>query len=146
MKFSNEYESLQLEIVSYELPADEGEPDSDDRNWLVLRATWNNEDGEILKDSNSCLLTYELREMTTELKVVRAGIKTGYQSDFAAPYFSLAVWAEGEETFRAAVSFFFPNSMDGDDTAEVEAVLTKDDMTGLVNELDRMCKKFPDRL
>lgn len=30
----------------------------------VLRATYVDEDGDITKDSNSCLLTYELQEMT----------------------------------------------------------------------------------
>ena len=54
MLFKNEDVSLKLDVVSYEFPADGGDPTSDDRNWLVLRATWTNEDGEIVKDSNSC--------------------------------------------------------------------------------------------
>ena len=37
MLFKNEDASLKLDIVNYELPADGGAPDSDDRNWLVLR-------------------------------------------------------------------------------------------------------------
>lgn len=43
-------------------------------NWLILRATYVDEDGDITKDSNSCLLTYELQEMTAGLKVLDAGI------------------------------------------------------------------------
>ena len=72
MLFQNEEASLKLDIMNYELPADGGAPDSDDRNWLVLRCTWVNDEGRILKDSNSCLLTYELQEMTAGLKVVTA--------------------------------------------------------------------------
>ena len=64
MLFQNEEASLKLDIVNYEFPADGGDPTSDDRNWLVLRCTWTGEDGTVVKDSNSCLLTYELREMT----------------------------------------------------------------------------------
>ena len=144
MLFKNEDASLELDIVNYEFPPDGGEADSDDRNWLILRATWINEDGEIVKDSNSCLLTYELREMTAGLKVLNAGIKTEYASAFVEPYFELAAQADGDD-FRVAVSFFLPNTMDGDDTAEVECVMTHEEMRALLDELDTLCAKFPDR-
>ena len=144
MLFKNEEASLKLDIVNYEFPADGGDPDSDDRNWLVLRATWTQEDGNVLKDSNSCLLTYELREMTAGLKVLNAGIKSEYASAFVEPYFELAAQADGEE-FPVDVSFFLPNTMDGDDTAELTCTMTKADMTALIDELDKLCAKYPDR-
>ena len=53
MLFKNEESSLKLEVMNYELPYGAGDPTSDDMNWLVLRATWVNEDGMIIKDSNS---------------------------------------------------------------------------------------------
>ena len=145
MLFQSEDASLELDIVSYEFPPDGGEADSDDRNWLVLRATWTQEDGHVVKDSNSCLLTYELREMTAGLKVLNAGIKDHYESAFVEPYFEVAAQAEGEDAIRVAVSFFLPNTMDGDDTAEVTCAMTKADMTALIDELDKLCAKFPDR-
>ena len=144
MLIKSEDASLKLDIVNYELPADGGDPGSDDRNWLVLRATWNNENGDIVKDSNSCLLTYELSEMTAGLKVLNAGIKDAYASEFAEPYFALSAQAEGEN-FRVDVSFFLPNTMDGDDTAEVSALMDKAEMAALIDELDKLCAKFPDR-
>ena len=144
MLFKNEEASLKLDIVNYEFPADGGDPDSDDRNWLVLRATWTQEDGNVRKDSNSCLLTYELREMTAGLKVLNAGIKSEYASAFVEPYFELAAQADGEE-FQVDVSFFLPNTMDGDDTAELTCTMTKADMTALIDELDKLCAKYPDR-
>ena len=144
MLFKNEEASLKLDIVNYEFPADGGDPDSDDRNWLVLRATWTQEDGHVVKDSNSCLLTYELREMTAGLKVLNAGIKSEYASAFVEPYFELAAQADGDD-FQVDVSFFLPNTMDGDDTAEVTCAMTKADMTALIDELDKLCAKFPDR-
>ena len=144
MFFKNEEASLKLDIVNYEFPADGGDPTSDDRNWLVLRATWTNEDGNVVKDSNSCLLTYELREMTAGLKVLNAGIKTEYASAFVEPYFELAAQADGED-FQVDVSFFLPNTMDGDDTAELTCTMTKAEMTALIDELDKLCSKYPDR-
>ena len=75
MLFKNGEASLKLDIINYELPYGGGDPTSDDLNWLVLRATWVNEDGLLIKDTNSCLLTYELQEMTAGLKVVHARLK-----------------------------------------------------------------------
>ncbi len=60
------------------------------------------------------------------------------------PYFEVAAQAEGED-FRVDVSFYLPNTMDGDDTAEVEAVMTKAEMRELIAELDSLCEKYPDR-
>lgn len=145
MLFKNDDTSLQLDVVNYEFPADGGDPTSDDRNWLVLRCTWTDEEGLIHKDSNSCLLTYELREMTAGLKVLQAGIRESFASDFVEPYFEVAAQAEGEDAVRVAVSFFLPNTMDGNDTAEVECVMTRGELKALVEEMDRLCTKFPDR-
>lgn len=144
MLFQGENNSLKLDVFNYELPADGGDPTSDDRNWLILRATYVDEDGDITKDSNSCLLTYELQEMTAGLKVLDAGIRDRYESSFTEPYFTLTAQAEGE-SFLMEVSFYLPNTMDGDDTAEVTAHFSKADMRALLDELDKLCKKFPDR-
>ena len=145
MLFKNEEASLKLDVVSYEFPADGGAADSDDRNWLVLRATWINEDGLLIKDSNSCLLTYELQEMAAGLKVVKAGLKQRYESEFLEPYFMLSVEA-AEEGYRFFVSFTLPNTMEDEDVAELYADLTETEMTALIEELDQLVKKFPDRI
>ena len=57
MLFQNENASLQLDVVNYELPAGAWAPGSDDCNWLVLRCTWHNENGDVIKYSYCCLLT-----------------------------------------------------------------------------------------
>ena len=105
MLFQNEEASLKLDIVNYEFPADGGDPTSDDRNWLVLRCTWTDEDGNVVKDSNSCLLTYELREMTAGLKVLNAGIKDYYVSTFVEPYFEVSAQAEEDGFLSRAPAY-----------------------------------------
>ena len=82
--------------------------------------------------------------MTAGLKVLNAGIKTEYASAFVEPYFELAAQAVGDE-FQVDVSFFLPNTMDGEDTAEVSCAMTKAEMTALIDELDKLCAKYPDR-
>ncbi|MCI8399087.1 MAG: hypothetical protein HFF90_06760 [Oscillibacter sp.] len=145
MLFQSGEASLRLDVASYEFPAGAVPSDNDDQNWLVIRCTWRDEDGELRKDSNSCLMTYELREMTAGLKVVNAGIRDRYDSDFTEPWFKLSAQAEGG-AFQVEVSFFLPNTMDGDDTAELSCSLSRDEMKALVDELDKLCEKFPDRL
>lgn len=142
MLFKNEEASLKLEVVSYEFP-DGGMPGSNDCNWLMMRGTYREGD-RVIVDSNSCVLTYELKLMSAGLKVVNAGIKDSYESDLAEPYFSLAVAVDGDG-FKADVSFAFPNTMEDIDTAEVECMMTREELRALIDELDRICKKFPDR-
>ena len=69
MLFQNQETNIQLEIAGYEFPPDGGAPGSDDRNWLVMRCAWTDEEGVLRKDSNSCLLTYELRELAARRDV-----------------------------------------------------------------------------
>ena len=131
-------ESLELQIANYE--TDSGE----EKNWLVLRGTWRR-DGDVVKGSCPCLLTYELRELTAGLKVLNAGLKSKYESDFASPFLYVsAVELEGDR-FGISATFSFPESMDGDDTAEIAAELDKASMRSLIDELDRLCARFPDR-
>lgn len=145
MLFKNEESSLKLEIVNYEFPPDGGDPTSDDRNWLVLRATWMKDDGDVVIDSNGCLLTYELREMVAGLKVMNAGIKDAYASSFVEPYFELAAQTDGE-AFQVDVSFFLPNTMNDEDTAEISVTMTKAEMTALIDEMDALSQKYQDRV
>ena len=145
MLFQGENASLALEIVNYEFAPDGGSRGSDDRNWLVLRATYAEEDGTVIKDSNSCLLTYELRDMTAGLKVLRAGIRDSYASDFVEPYFEMAAEADGTGAFTVSVSFALPNTMEDVDTAEVECTMTDGQLQVLIDELDELCAKYPDR-
>ena len=137
--------SLRLDLAGYELRPDEGDPGSDDRNWLVLRCAWTDEEGTLRRDSNSCLLTYELRELSAGLKVLRSGIRTEYHSEFLEPYFQVDAWAEGE-AFRLDVRFVLPNTMDGEDTAELTCRLTEAELRELTEELDRLSERYPDRL
>ena len=144
MLFRNEEASLQLDIVNYEFPY--ADPGSEDSQWLVLRATWHKEDGDIVKDSNSCLLTYELQSLAAGLKVLKAGIRDQYISDFQEDfYFSLSARAAGEDAFEVEASFYLPNTMDGDDTAEIACTMNGGEFSALVGELDRLCEKFPER-
>jgi len=145
MLFKNDEASLKLEIVSYEISEDSGAPDSDDRNWLVLRGTYSDQDGHVIRDSNSCLLTSELKELTAGLKVLKAGIRDSYDSDFSEPYFLFSARTEVEDRYIVDVSFTLPNTMEDIENAELSCFMTTTELSALIDELDTLCKKFPDR-
>ena len=43
------------------------------------------------------------------------------------------------------MTFYLPNTMDGDDTAEVVSHLTAQELKEFIAELDKDCAKFPER-
>ena len=102
------------------------------------------EEGYTHKDSNACLLAQELAGMNAGLKVLLAGIKDRYDSDFIEPDFTLSAWAEGEN-FQASATFYLPSTMDGDDTAEVDCTLTGPELKAVIEDLDKACARFPER-
>ena len=136
--------SLKLEFVNYEFPEAGAGSDQFDRNWLLLRCTWVDEEGYTHKDSNAGLLAQELAGMNAGLKVLLAGIKDRYDSDFIEPDFTLSAWAEGEN-FRVSATFYLPSTMDGDDTAEVDCTLTGPELKAVIEDLDKACARFPER-
>lgn len=144
MLLKSEDASLKLEFVNYEFPEAGAGSDQFDRNWLLLRCTWVDEEGYTHKDSNACLLAQELAGMNAGLKVLLAGIKDRYDSDFIEPDFTLSAWAEGEN-FRVSATFYLPSTMDGDDTAEVDCTLTSAELKAVIEDLDKACARFPER-
>lgn len=144
MLLKSEDASLKLEFVNYEFPEAGAGSDQFDRNWLLLRCTWVDEEGYTHKDSNACLLAQELAGMNAGLKVLLAGIKDRYDSDFIEPDFTLSAWAEGEN-FRVSATFYLPSTMDGDDTAEVDCTLIAPELKAVIEDLDKACARFPER-
>lgn len=144
MLLKSETSSLKLEIINYEFPEADARSDEYERNWLLVRCTWVDEDGYTHKDSNACLLAQELAGMNAGLKVLLAGIRERYDSDFIELDFSLSAWAEGDN-FRASASFYLPNTMDGDDTAEVDCCLSAEELKAVIADLDKDCARLPER-
>ena len=85
--------------------------------------------------------------MTAGLKVLKAGIRDLLCQRLSGGLLLLPVGAraEGDGPSRWHVSFYLPNTMDGDDTAELTCSMTTEELGALIDELDRLCEKFPDR-
>ena len=140
MLFETEEESLRIEVASYEAPHGR-EADAD---WLVLKGTYT-ADGETAVDRNACLTTSELRALCAGLKVVAAGIRDSYESDFLAQDFTLSVVRTGEDGFRAYVTFAMLGADVDFDTAELDVRCDTATLKGWIGALEAAEMRFPER-
>ena len=84
---------LELDILGYEFPDAEG--DWFDANWLNVGIRY--EDGSLsFRQIDSCLLAFELEELTETLDAILEGRETGTATDFTEPYLALSVTRMGE--------------------------------------------------
>ena len=84
---------LELDILGYEFPDAEG--DYFDANWLNVGIRY--EDGGLsFRQIDSCLLAFELEELTETLDAILDGRETGTATDFMEPYLTLSVTRMGE--------------------------------------------------
>lgn len=144
MLFQNEDASLKLEITNYEFSPQADVP-AQDRNWLVLRGTYTHEDGRVIRDSIGCLTAGELTEMAAGLKVLRSGIRDRWDSEFAEPYFLFSAYRKEEGRYVVQVSFTLVHTMEDIDCADVDCLFGEAELSALIEELDGLCKKFPQR-
>lgn len=143
MLFQNNDASLTLTVTGYEF-RDGGIAGTNDNNWLIVKGVYK-EDDLLIVDRTSCLLTEELQEMSTGLKILVAGIKPVYESDFSEPFFIFSAECTGENSYLVSVSFALPNTMEDIDTADLEVTMNGKQLQELIAELDRTAEKFPVR-
>ena len=91
--FSENNKRLELEVLGYEFPDAEG--DYYDANWLNVGIRY--DDGSLsFRQVDSCLLAFELEELTETLDAILEGREAGTITDFTEPYLTLAVTRVGE--------------------------------------------------
>ncbi len=84
---------LELDILGYEFPDAEG--DYFDANWLNVGIAY--DDGNLsFRQIDSCLLAFELEELTETLDAILEGREAGTATDFMEPYLALSVTRMGE--------------------------------------------------
>ena len=84
---------LELDVLGYEFP--DAEDDYFDANWLNVGIRY--EDGSLsFRQVDSCLLAFELAELTETLDAILEGRESGTITDFMEPYLTFAVTRMGE--------------------------------------------------
>lgn len=101
--FTENDKRLELSILGYEFP--DAEDDYFDANWLNVGIHY--DDGSLsFRQVDSCLLSFELAELTASLDAILEGRESGTITDFTEPYLTLAVTRAGE-LFAVQVRFVY---------------------------------------
>jgi hypothetical protein len=132
--------SLELDVLGYEFP--DAEDDYFDANWLNVGIRY--DDGQLsFRQVDSCLLAFELAELTETVDAILEGRESGTITDLTEPYLALAV-TRTEETYAVQARFVYDT---GSPWKEI-CVCQKMDRRGLAelnDGLKAMYARFPRR-
>ena len=139
MIFTDGEKTLKLQILGYEFPelSGKGSEYSFEANWLVLRGTYTNEDGETAIFTKGCVLTYELTAL--------AGLKNGFVSDFEEPVLFMQVDAAEECNFRMKVSFVMDMDEADIEPDSIEMMMTAEEVKTLAGEVQELADRYPEK-
>ena len=138
--FTENGKRLELSILGYEFP--DGKGDMYDVNWLDVGFVY--DDGSLsFRQKDSCLLSYELEELTEALDGIVEGRETGTIQTFMEPYLTFAVTRVGE-VFAVQVRFVYDT--DGPwKTVGVCQGMDRRELAEMNAELKAMFARFPRR-
>ena len=131
---------LELDVLGYEFPDAEG--DYFDANWLNVGIRY--DDGSLsFRQIDSCLLAFELAELTETLNAILEGREAGTASDFMEPYLTFAV-TRAAEIYAVEVRFVYDT---GSPWKEVSVCQEMDrrELAELNDGLKKMYARFPRR-
>ena len=131
---------LELDILGYEFPDAEG--DYFDANWLNVGVVY--DDGSLsFRQVDSCLLSFELEELTGTLDAILEGRETGTITDFTEPYLTLSVTRTGER-FDMQVRFVYDTGSPWKEVSVCQG-MDRRELAELNDGLKEMYARFPRR-
>ncbi len=131
---------LELDILGYEFPDAEG--DYFDANWLNVGIRY--DDGNLyFRQIDSCLLAFELAELTETLDAILEGRETGTATDFMEPYLTLSVTRTGER-FDVQARFVYDTDGPWRDVS-VSQGMDRRELAAMNAELKQLYARFPRR-
>ena len=132
--------SLELDVLGYEFP--DAEDDYFDANWLNVGIRY--DDGSLsFRQIDSCLLAFELEELTETLDAILEGRETGTATDFTEPYLALAVTRTGEG-FDVQARFVYDTGSPWKEVC-VRQAMARRELAGMNQSLKEMAACFPKR-
>lgn len=106
MRIQDKNKTVEFGIIGYQFPnagcSKPNDPDYD-ASWLTVQVSYT-EDETTAVFQDSCVLAWELKEMTDALSEILDDRETAYISDFMEPYLKFAV-AKAEDNFTFTIDF-----------------------------------------
>ena len=131
---------LELDILGYEFP--DAEDDYFDANWLNVGIHY--DDGSLsFRQVDSCLLSFELKELTETLDAILEGRETGTATDFMEPYLTLSVTRKGEG-YDVQSRFVYDTGSPWKEVCVCQEMDSRE-LADLNTELKKMYARFPRR-
>ena len=138
--FSENNKRLELEVLGYEFPDAEG--DYYDANWLNVGIRY--DDGSLsFRQVDSCLLAFELEELTETLDAILEGRESGTITDFMEPYLTFAV-TRTEETYAVQLRFVYDTDGPWKEVSVCQG-MDRRELRGMNDRLKEMYARFPRR-
>ena len=131
---------LELDVLGYEFPDAKG--DYYDANWLNVGIRY--DDGSLsFRQVDSCLLAFELEELTETLDVILEGRESGTITDFMEPYLTFAV-TRTEETYAVQLRFVYDTDGPWKEVSVCQG-MDRRELQKMNDALKEMYQRFPRR-
>lgn len=143
VKFTEENKHLEFHVLGYEFPEKGKKGDTYDANWLVVQIDYQ-DDQLTFSEKDTCLLSFELQDLTESIDDVLVGKETGLLMTFMEPYLTFAITQVGE-VYAVQIRFVYDTSDGLWKDVYISQGMTLDELTNMNNGFKDLYKTYPYR-
>ena len=143
VKFTDENTHLEFHVLGYEFPEKGKKDDAYDANWLVVQIDYS-DDQLTFSEKDTCLLSFELQDLTESIDDVLVGKETGLLMAFMEPYLTFAITQVGE-VYAVQIRFVYDTSDGLWKDVYISQGMTLDELTNMNNGFKDLYKTYPYR-
>lgn len=146
MRIKNGNKYLEFLVLNYQFPNFSRALNNDifDVNWLTIQVKYSNDSLKEYVYTDSCLLTFELKEIIEEFTKVANGISKEYKSDFIEPYLNIELENKKGE-YVVEISFVTSTCSDEWEEIGVKSSLNQKELLQFIDYMNSELSKFPER-
>ena len=150
--FTEPAKRLEIDIIGYEFPDVGGEEGGFDPNWLLFRFAYTvndlngqtgREGGQTEVYEDASMLTWELKALYGNITELLDGKRAALKTDFMEPYLSIEI-EEDAGLYPARIRFVYDTEKEWKELS-VCGKMTRHELEGMADELEKMYERFPQR-
>ena len=140
---TEENKHLEFHVLGYEFPEKGKKGDTYDANWLVVQIDYS-DDQLTFSEKDTCLLSFELQDLTESIDDVLVGKETGLLMTFMEPNLTFAITQVGE-VYAVQIRFVYDTSDGLWKDVYISQGMTLDELTNMNNGFKDLYKTYPYR-
>ncbi|MBR2123204.1 MAG: hypothetical protein IJ930_09835 [Lachnospiraceae bacterium] len=153
--FTEPGKRLEMDIIGYEFPDAGGDEEGFDPNWLLFRFAYTvnestgltgltgREGGQTEVYEDASMLTWELKALYGNITELLDGKRAALKTDFMEPYLSIEI-EEDAGLYPARIRFVYDTEKEWKELS-VCGKMTRQELEGMTDELEKMYERFPQR-